>query len=369
VTSDLPLSRPDTPGWISLAALADGAAQAPLLDGTGQVTGPLLAVDLDAAAEPVLLDRARHAAHSCERILVGVRTREPPGEPWHDLLTALDVTLTPAGLGTLPRSCVALPDPAGQAGLLQATAAASPQAALVLTQVLRASERLGVPPALDIESFAYSTLLGGAEFRRWLDGRDRRPLPPPDPQPPVLLERTAGSLRITLNRPARRNAYSRELRDALAGALLVAALDATIRRVTITGAGPSFCAGGDLDEFGTTPDPATAHFVRTRGGAGTLLHRIADRAEALVHGACVGAGIELAAFAGRVIARPGTTFRLPEVGMGLIPGAGGTVSIPRRIGRHRTLYLALSGSPLDTATAAGWGLVDEVTGTLGSDLR
>jgi enoyl-CoA hydratase/carnithine racemase len=361
--SDPALSRPDMPGWISLPALADGAAQAPLLDDAGQVAGPLLAVDLDAPADPVLLDRARHAAQRCERILVGVRTREPPGEPGHDLLTALDVTLTPAGRDALPRSCVALPDPAGQAGLLQAAAAANPQAALVLTQVLRASEGLSVRSALDIESFAYSTLLGGAEFRRWLDDRGRRPLPPPVHEPAVLLERTAGSLHITLNRPARRNAYSRELRDALAGALLVAALDDSVGRVTIAGAGPSFCAGGDLDEFGTTPDAATAHFVRTRGGAGALLHRVADRAEVRIHGACVGAGIELAAFAGCVIARPGTTFRLPEVGMGLIPGAGGTVSIPRRIGRHRTLYLALSGSPLDTATATRWGLVDAVTGT------
>ena len=74
-----------------------------------------------------------------------------------------------------------------------------------------------------------------------------------------------------------------------------------------------------------------------------------------------GAGVELAAFAGRVTAPAGTTFRLPEVSMGLIPGAGGTASIPRRIGRWRTLYLALSGVVLDAATAAQWGLIDEVT--------
>jgi enoyl-CoA hydratase/carnithine racemase len=100
--------------------------------------------------------------------------------------------------------------------------------------------------------------------------------------------------------------------------------------------------------------------VRTRGGAAELLHRIAHRTEVRPHGPCVGAGIELAAFAGRVVASPGTTVRLPEVGMGLIPGAGGTVSIPRRIGRWRTLYLALSGRDLDAATAARWGLVDEI---------
>jgi enoyl-CoA hydratase/carnithine racemase len=121
-----------------------------------------------------------------------------------------------------------------------------------------------------------------------------------------------------------------------------------------------FSSGGDLDEFGTTPDLATAHFVRTRAGAAFPLHHLADRLEARLHGTCVGAGIELPAFAVHVVAAPGTTFRLPEIGMGLIPGAGGTVSIPRRIGRWRTLYLALAGTALDAETALAWGLVDRL---------
>jgi enoyl-CoA hydratase/carnithine racemase len=116
--------------------------------------------------------------------------------------------------------------------------------------------------------------------------------------------------------------------------------------------------------FDATPDPVTAHFVRTRGGAALALHRLStrlpDRLEARLHGACTGPGVELPAFAGRVVADPGTTFQLPEVGMGLIPGAGGTVGIPRRIGRWRTLHLALSGQVLDASTAWAWGLVDEI---------
>ena len=94
--------------------------------------------------------------------------------------------------------------------------------------------------------------------------------------------------------------------------------------------------------------------------AGAILHRLRDRATVLVHGSCVGAGIEIPAFAGTVIAAPGTRFALPEVAMGLIPGAGGTVSIPRRIGRQRALWLALSGAQLDAATALEWGLVDAI---------
>ena len=80
------------------------------------------------------------------------------------------------------------------------------------------------------------------------------------------------------------------------------------------------------------------------------------------HGPCIGAGIEVPAFAGSVLASPGTTFRLPELRMGLIPGAGGTVSIPRRIGRWRTAYLALSGAPIGIETAQAWGLVDGLDG-------
>jgi enoyl-CoA hydratase/carnithine racemase len=74
----------------------------------------------------------------------------------------------------------------------------------------------------------------------------------------------------------------------------------------------------------------------------------------------VGAGVELPAFAGTVVAAENATFRLPEVAMGLIPGAGGTVSLPRRIGRWRTLYLALSGLSLNAASALAWGLADRV---------
>ena len=74
----------------------------------------------------------------------------------------------------------------------------------------------------------------------------------------------------------------------------------------------------------------------------------------------LGAGSELPAFARRVVAMEDAFFQLPEVAMGLVPGAGGTVSIPRRIGRQRTAYLALSGLRLDAATARRWGLVDEI---------
>ena len=75
----------------------------------------------------------------------------------------------------------------------------------------------------------------------------------------------------------------------------------------------------------------------------------------------MGSGIELAAFAHRVVAHPDTRIALPELGLGLVPGAGGTVSVTRRIGRHRTMLLALSPEPIDATTARSWGLVDEIS--------
>lgn len=149
-------------------------------------------------------------------------------------------------------------------------------------------------------------------------------------------------------------------RDALCEALEVAALDPSITRVDLYGNGPAFCAGGDLSEFGTARDPAQAHLVRVHRSPAALLQRCGALVTAHLHGACVGAGIELPAFAGRVRAAPDTVIRLPEVEMGLIPGAGGTASLPLRIGRERTAYLALSGEALTAGEALRWGLVDEV---------
>ena len=91
-----------------------------------------------------------------------------------------------------------------------------------------------------------------------------------------------------------------------------------------------------------------------------VISALADRVVVHLHGACIGSGIELPAFARRVFARPDTSIALPEVGFGLIPGAGGTISLPRRIGRHRTAQLALTATPIDVATALEWGLVDGI---------
>jgi hypothetical protein len=241
---------------------------------------------------------------------------------------------------------------------LTAAIDANPLASRVLVEVLRLTEHLPVDDALVVESLAYSTLLAGPEHQRWLEHRG--PVaPPPTGDEPVLLARDGDVLHITLHRPERHNAYAAAMRDALVDALEVAVADPDLR-VVLAGAGRSFCTGGDLAEFGTTPDVVTAHRIRTEQSAGRLLARLSGRVTVEAHGACIGAGTELLAFAGRVVAAPRTFFRLPEVSMGLIPGAGGTVSLPRRIGRQRTAWLALTGTRLRADQALALGLVDEI---------
>ena len=140
------------------------------------------------------------------------------------------------------------------------------------------------------------------------------------------------------------------------------AADTSVTQVHLFGAGADFCSGGDLGEFGAVSDPTTAHVIRTSRSAARLLGIVGGRVTAHLHGACIGAGIELPASAHRVIARPDTRVQLPEIAMGLIPGAGGTATVRRRIGRHRTAWLALTGRTIDAGTALAWNLVDEIDG-------
>jgi hypothetical protein len=247
------------------------------------------------------------------------------------------------------------------ASVLTDRAAVNPTAAATLARVLRVTAALDVGDALEVESLAYSMLLAGSEFRRWL--QERPPLRARTEaagSDVVLTERRGGVLHVTLHRPAVHNAFSAAMRDALIETFGVALADWSVGTVSLDGAGATFCSGGDLSEFGSADDPARAHLIRTGRSVGAAMHQLRDRMTVRVHGSCTGAGVELPAFARRVVAAAGTTFRLPEVEMGLIPGAGGTVSLTRRVGADRTMLLALSGVALPVDDALRWGLVDSV---------
>lgn len=239
-----------------------------------------------------------------------------------------------------------------------------PQAAAVCDDVLRAVD-VGAPafPGVITESLAYSTLQSGVEFARWL--AERGPATVPALADPVVAERTGDVLSVRFNRPTRHNAFSTDARAALLDALDVALLDPSVTEVVLGGNGPSFSSGGDLAEFGTLADPASAHLARTRHSPALALDALTTRlgvaCRAEVHGQVLGSGLEMASFCGHVTCRRGATLGLPELALGLLPGAGGTVSITRRIGRWRTAYLVLSGRFIDPATALDWGLVDALT--------
>jgi hypothetical protein len=236
-----------------------------------------------------------------------------------------------------------------------------PIAAATCDDVLRSVDPAG--PALSgvvTESLAYSTLQAGPEFARWLAARG--PAVMPDIADPVLAHRDGDTLRIAFNRPERHNAFSTDARAALLEALAVAQFDPSVDEVVLTGNGQSFCSGGDLAEFGTFTDPASAHLARTRYSPALALDAVTSRlgaaCRAEVHGQVLGSGLEMAAFCGRIEAAADSVFGLPELSLGLIPGAGGTVSVTRRIGRWRTAYLVLSGLSIDADTAVTWGLAD-----------
>jgi enoyl-CoA hydratase/carnithine racemase len=357
-----------TPTLLSVSefadALADPAAPIRLSSHAGQ---PLIAVEVpDGRAA----DRLRSLT-----LPSGVPLDSVPGAGLPTVVAALvdDPALaSAAAFADVVLVTDLVPGLTSSAGLaaVVGTVTRSPVAAAAYAMLLR-----GAPPArlpahagtvdpavasgLALESATYSMLQGADEFARWRRERPPRTGFVDDPLPRVAVERYGHVLRLTLSRPSRRNALDTAMRDALVDALEIALIDAHLW-VELRGAGASFSAGGDLDEFGSRPDIGQAHLIRLARSVGWAVHQMAGRTRVYLHGGCLGSGIEIPAFAGTVVAAPDTVIGLPEISLGLIPGAGGTVSLPRRIGRHRTAYLGLADARIDVATALVWGLVDEI---------
>lgn len=261
------------------------------------------------------------------------------GDPAHPLAQKLDaVVLPPVSADALARQV-----------------AARPRAAAVIVQLLRLLPSLSPADGLTAESLAYGLLQGSAEHRAWLAGRSGGY----DGSRAVRMERMDERLTVTLDDPGSGNAIDRAMRDALYEAFELAALDTGLS-VSLRGSGRTFSLGAELAEFGTTSDPATAHAIRMQTLPARVISRCADRLDVHVQGGCVGAGLEMAAWASRVTAAPDAWFQLPELGMGVLPGAGGCVSLTRRIGRQKTALLILSGKRITARTALAWGLIDAI---------
>lgn len=276
-----------------------------------------------------------------------------------EMLRILPCPVVGIGDGPLAFACdVVLPNVDGLQALLVGIRSA-PLAAMVLVQHLRASEHLPLLQAFTAESMAYATVQMGPEFRRWQEMRTSVGTLAED-GPPVIIDRGEATLRLTMNRPESLNAIDVEMRDALCEAFDLAAIDPDVQRIDLRGAGRCFSVGGDVREFGLASDPATAHWIRSIRLPARRLMPVAGKLLVRIDGAAIGAGIEIAAFADRIVATSSAWFQLPELKYGLIPGAGGTVSIPRRIGRQRAAYMMLSMRRIPAPVALRWGLIDAI---------
>lgn len=178
--------------------------------------------------------------------------------------------------------------------------------------------------------------------------------------PNLLVERRGSIVTLTLNRPAVHNALDSPLVEALARALREVVQDSTIRALVLRGAPPSFCAGADLQERARmSPDERTAHTAAIAAVADALAD-LPMPTVALINGACLAGGAELALACDLRFADTTARFGFPEVRRGIFPGAGGIVRLPALVGPARAADLLFSGRIVDAHEAYRIGLVDRL---------
>ncbi|TNC08176.1 enoyl-CoA hydratase [Methylobacterium terricola] len=179
----------------------------------------------------------------------------------------------------------------------------------------------------------------------------------------ITLARPADDvLLVTLNRPAAANALNTRMGlDLLDLFTEIAASPEFCRAVVLTGAGQkAFCAGGDLKERNGLTDAAwqAQHLIFER-----MVKALIDCPMPLiaaVNGSAYGGGCEIALACDFIYAARGVRFALPEVTLGIMPGAGGTQTLPRALGEHRAKELLLTGHPFAAEDAAAWGMVNRL---------
>jgi enoyl-CoA hydratase/carnithine racemase len=173
------------------------------------------------------------------------------------------------------------------------------------------------------------------------------------------VERAGEVVTLSLNRPAQRNALSRELMRDVTAALGALGADPEVRVVVLGGRGPAFSAGHDLSEMvGLELDEYREIFeLCTR--MMSAIHELPQPVIARVHGMATAAGCQLVAACDLVVASSEARFATPGVKIGLFCTTP-MVEVTRSIGRKRALEMLLTGTPIDAKTAAEWGLVNKV---------
>jgi len=168
---------------------------------------------------------------------------------------------------------------------------------------------------------------------------------------------------ITLNRPERRNALNVALLEALRAALDGAATDSSVRSVVLAGAGKGFCAGADVTEWSEAVDGGDDTGLRWERNAHALvqeLHDLPKPTVAVLQGAAVGAGLDLACACDFRVASEDAVFFCAYTWVGYNPDAGGTWLYPRLLGLEAAKRFVFTGERWDAATAEARGLVSEV---------
>jgi enoyl-CoA hydratase/carnithine racemase len=177
----------------------------------------------------------------------------------------------------------------------------------------------------------------------------------------IIYEKKNGVAWITINRPHALNAFNIKMRDELFEILTAIEMDIDVKVAIIKGNGEkAFCAGADLSEFLTAPPPTEARGVRFMRDLWGLFVNMPKPFIAAIHGYTFGSGVEIAACCDIRVASDDAIFCLPEVSLGIMPAAGGTQTIPRLIGRGRSLELLLTGRRISAKEAYEMGLINRV---------
>ena len=176
----------------------------------------------------------------------------------------------------------------------------------------------------------------------------------------IIYRKVDGIAEISLNRPRVLNAYSIEMRDELAQVLEAVKDDPEVRLAIFKGEGRAFCAGADLTEFGTAPSLPIAREVRWERDIWGAFLSIPKPLIAAIHGYCLGSGVEIALLCDLRIAADDAIFGMPEVGLGMIPAAGGTQTLPRYLGISKALELLLTRRRVGALEALETGLISRL---------
>jgi enoyl-CoA hydratase/carnithine racemase len=176
----------------------------------------------------------------------------------------------------------------------------------------------------------------------------------------VQLESSGGVARVFLDRPEKANALNTALLEKLLSTLETLKGDAGLRVAVVAGRGNAFCGGADINELKSLDEASAPAFVERIHKVCKAIRALPVPVVAQLHGAVIGAGLEIAASCDLRIAAAGTKFSMPEVKIG-IPSVVEAALLPRLMGSGRAAWLVLTGEAIDAQRACEWGLIEQVS--------